>query len=389
MSVAENYIKPFQPLGHYDWPSTPVDHNLDKLKEILKKRVFRRNDKDGIDLDRLDPAETRLLDEIAAPPANHPLMKDLDITLSEWIESDPPLETIKTIIFPPCDRESFLKAWAEKNSYAVLEVAEFDRKMSKSPSRIGDLFETELLVIPRLEDWFRRSETHLSSLRLLLSALETYPQKVVVGCNSWAWQFLRKSCEIDSICVNPMTFQAFDAERLSHWLEDLSGGMKGRVLKFKSAKSGDDAFDLKSGAESKTEFMSDLASQSLGIPWVAWNMWRASLRVSSEKEQSISKSQRDESQLQTLWISELKSFSLPKHQDQRALLVLQTLLIHNGLSREDIDLTVPNSHYSNVLPALMNAGLVEKVDSIYHCVPAAYPSIRDGLRSAGYPMDVL
>lgn len=389
MSVAEKYIKPFQPLGKYDWPSTPVNHNLDKLKEVLKKRVFRRKNQNGMDLDRLDPAETRLLDDIVPPPANRPLMDDLNATLEGWVEKKQPGETIKTFIFPPCDRDNFLQDWADQNDFPVLEPAEFDRKMSKSPSKIGELFDKDVLVIPRLENWFRRSETHLSSLRLLLSALETYPRKVVIGCNSWAWQFLRKSCEIDSICVSPMTFQAFDSERLSHWLESLSSEIGGGEIKFQSTKSGDDAFDLKSDSESKNEFMSDLASKSLGIPWVAWNMWRASLRVSSDKDQSLTESRKEESQLQTLWISELKNFSLPDHHDQRALLVLQTLLIHNGLSREDIDLTIPNSHYSNVLPALMNAGMVEKVDNIYHCVPAAYPSIRDGLRSAGYPMDVL
>lgn|GEM_PF-3926202 len=40
--VADENIKPFQPLGNYDWPSTPVNRNIDRLKEIIKKRLFRR-----------------------------------------------------------------------------------------------------------------------------------------------------------------------------------------------------------------------------------------------------------------------------------------------------------------------------------------------------------
>lgn len=387
--MADENIKTFQPLGNYDWPSTPVNRNLDQLKDILKKRLFRRNSSDGMDLERLVPAETRLLDEIVAPPANEPLLTELDCTLKDWIDSQAPDQRIKTLIFPPCDRGNILRKWAEQKKLPILEVTDFERKMSKSPSKIGDLFETDILVIPRLEDWFRRAETHLSSIRLLLSALENYPNKIILGCNSWAWQFLRKSCEIDSICLNPMTFQAFDAERLNNWLGGLSEGPSKGELEFKSAKTGKDAFGLNSDTDEKNEFMSDLANKSLGIPWVAWNIWRASLRVSREKDQSLTQTEQEESRLQTLWISELRDFSLPDRQDQRALLVLQTLLLHNGLSREEIDLTIPNSQYSNVLPALINAGMVEKVEGIYHCVPAAYPSIRDGLRSAGYPVDVL
>ena len=387
--MADEYTKPFQPLGDYDWPSSPVNHNLDKLKDVLKQQVFRRRNEKGVESNNLAPIETPYLDEVVPPPAHEPLMQDLDLTLEDWINEAHPAQAIKTLIFPPCDRNNFLQSWAEKNNYPVLNPAEFEKKLKKTPTKIGELFDSDILVIPRLEDWFRRSETRLANLRALLSALETYPQKVVVGCNSWAWQFLRKSCEIDSICTRPMTFQAFNGKRLSRWLEDLSNRAGGANLTFKSAESGKDAFNLNSNADSKNEFMSELANKSLGIPWVAWSLWRDSLRASREKEQSLAKSEQEESQIQTLWITQLRDFSLPDHHDQSALLVLQTLLIHNGLSREDIDLTVPNSQYSNVLPALINAGLVDKMGDIFQCVSAAYPSIRDGLRSAGYPMDVL
>lgn len=387
--MADENVKSFQPLGHYDWPNTPVNRNIDRLKGVLKKRFFGKNNKNGIDLDRLQPAETHLLDKIAAPPANKPLREELDATLKDWREEEASTGAIKTLIFPPCDREDFLRSWAEENKFPILEVADFERAMSKNPDKISDLFDQDILVIPRLEDWFRRSETHLSSLRLLLSALESVKQKVIIGCNSWAWQFLRKSCEIDSVCTDPLTFQAFDADRLGEWLEGLSEGLEDGSLTFKSAKTGEDAFDFDSDSGPHIDYMSDLANKSLGIPWVAWNIWRASLRVNSEKDLVLSEKGENGERVQTLWISELRDFTLPDRHDQKALLVLQTLLIHNGLSLEEIDLTVPNSQYSNVLSALVKAGMVDKVGGIYHCVPAAYPAIRDGLRSAGFPTDVL
>lgn len=387
--MADENIKPFQPLGNYDWPSTPVNRNIDRLKEILKKRLFRRNKNGGIDLERLQPAEKNLLDKVAAPPANKPLTEELDFTLKDWISDDNPKELVKTLIFPPCDRENFLRSWAEEKDYPILEITDFEQKMSKTPDKMAELFNQKILVIPRLEDWFRRSETHLTSLRLLLSTLESPPQKVILGCNSWAWQFLRKACEIDAVLVNPLTFQAFDSERLGHWLESLSEGVLDGSLKFKSAKSGDDAFDFSPGSDHHNEFMTDLANTSLGIPWVAWNIWRASLRTNTEKEISSRKGKMSEEEVQTLWISELRDFTLPSRHDQDALLVLQTLLIHNGLTRDEIKLTVPTSKYTNVLPALLNSGMVDKVEETFHCVPAAYPAIRNGLRSAGFPVDIL
>lgn len=393
--MADDTVKTFKPLGAYDWPNTPVNRNLDRLKNLLKKRVFRKNKNDEIDLERLAPVESGLLDKIAAPPANKPLMEELDSSLKDWLAQEHPESFLKTLIFPPCDREDFLRSWAESRNFPILEVLDFERTMSSNPEKISKMFNQEVLVIPRLEDWFRRSETHLSSLRLLLSALDNIEKKVILGCNSWAWQFLRKSCEIDSICVDPITYQAFDAVRLGHWLENLSEKLYDGSLIFKSAKTGDNAFNFGSDSTSHIDYMSDLANKSLGIPWVAWNIWRASLRrmseqtpAGTEKNPKANISNTDAA-AQTLWISELKDFTLPDRHDQRALLVLQTLLIHNGLSREHIELTIPISQYSNVLPALVKSGMVDKVGDLYHCVPTAYPAIRNGLRSAGFPMDVL
>ena len=393
--MADETVKPFQPLGEYDWPNTPVNRNIDRLKATLKKRLFRKQKTNGIDLERLAPAEARLLDKVAAPPANKPLMQELDCSLKDWIAQERPESFIKTLIFPPCDRENFLRRWAEENNFPILELADFDRKNKADPDKLAALFHQDILVIPRLEDWFRRSETHLADLRLLLSALENIETKLVLGCNSWAWQFLRKSCEIDSICPEPLTFQAFDAARLGHWLEGLSEGLADGSLVFKSAKTGENAFDLDTGSNPHIDYMSDLANISLGIPWVAWNIWRAGLRVNTEEEpplksaKSGKRAKTGEAKVQTLWISELNNFTLPNRHDQKALLVLQTLLIHNGLTRDDIEMTIPNSQYSNVLSSLVKAGMIEKLDNIYHCVPAAYPAIRNGLKNAGFPMDVL
>jgi hypothetical protein len=71
------------------------------------------------------------------------------------------------------------------------------------------------------------------------------------------------------------------------------------------------------------------------------------------------------------------------------LLILHALLIHGGLTEPLIARTVPLVSYTNVLASLVSAGLIDREDDAYRCVPAAYPVIREGLKNNGYPMDVL
>jgi hypothetical protein len=69
--------------------------------------------------------------------------------------------------------------------------------------------------------------------------------------------------------------------------------------------------------------------------------------------------------------------------------VLHALLIHGGLTGDQIVQTVPLVTYTHVLASLERSGLIDKVDGLYRCRPAAYPVIRDGLNNSGYPVDIL
>lgn len=123
---------------------------------------------------------------------------------------------------------------------------------------------------------------------------------------------------------------------------------------------------------------------------MAWYLWRNSLR-SSDDPKGPAKASGDEVELdeQTLWIAALDEYTLPGASGQSGLLTLQALLIHGGLSAEELQQVLPVVGESYVVHALVAAGLVERLGTRLVCQPSAYPVVRSGLKSAGYSMDPL
>ena len=392
--------RPFRPLGEYDWPSTPVDRGLSRVIASLKKRFLASNDENGLDLPRLEPIESTLLDDIVAPPANEPLMLEMEATLADWLSDPDAVPNVQVIVLPPCDEDDFVRGWAESRALPIIDSP--GREADELPDIVrGD---GAVTVVPRLEEWFLREHSALVNVRTLIRRMDAASgsgQRFLVGCNSWAWQFLVKSCGIDALFPEPLTFAAFDGPRLHRWLKRLADDEDGnRRLTFRSAGDGRDAFaGTFDEGEDEAGTMSELAERSLGIPWVAWNLWRASLRTSADggggdenedgKGAGEGRVDLDGDDAETLWITELRDFALPDRKNQDALLMLHTLLLHGSLTEEEIFRTVPVDRYTNALGALVKAGLVRRAEGGYVCVPAAYPAIRDGLSVAGFPMDVL
>ncbi|WP_298913210.1 hypothetical protein [uncultured Algimonas sp.] len=373
---------PFRSLGKYDWPSTPVNRGLDRLREAVRP-LLNRGDASGIDTGRLERPSQALLDDLSEPPAHQPVVSELDATLSGWLDAPENGPRHQTIVLPPCDREDLLGRWAGDRGLPVFGL---DRGVGELDAL--DTASAEPLVVPKLERHFLRTRDGLVRMRILIDRMARMERSLIVGCNSWAWQFLRKSCEIDLVFSDPVTFRAYDRERLRAWLGTLAHAPADETaLCFRAAATGRDVFGNGDGEAEVSSFMTDLAKRSLGIPWVAWHLWRDSLRTEipiHDDEDAM----RD-CKPNTLWVAELQSPSVPSRSDQNALLILHALLIHGGLTDDQIVQTVPLVTYTNVLSSLLRGGLIDETDGLYRCHPAAYPAVRDGLKNNGYPVDVL
>lgn len=385
---------PFRPLGKFDWPSTTVNRGIDLALSQFRKKL-NRSDKDaGIDPETLSRAPVDLLARVCEPPAHFPLLAELDGTLNDWLgEADAP-ERVQTIILPPCDREDLLGEWARAHE---LQIFDTDRAITELDAL--DDPAAAPLVIPKLERRFLRTRDGLHEVRQLLDRLSLMERRIILGCNSWAWQFLRKSCEIDLIFATPITFQAFDKNRLRSWLGTLAlDSADDAKLCFRSTSSGQDVFGNGEGEAEVSAFMTELAKASIGVPWVAWHLWKDSLHIATpvddngdedEKTNPTQSAQPETDTRDTIWVKDIRPPSVPSRTDQNALLVLHALLIHGGLTQDQIVQTVPLVTYTHVLASLKRSGLIDQTGELYRCRPAAYPVIRGGLKDSGYPVDIL
>lgn len=376
----------FRPLGKFEWPSTAVNRGVDLALAQFRKKFLRPDKGAGIDAEFLEPATPEMLDRICEPPSHFPLIRELDATLNEWLSDEASTVRVQTIVLPPCDRDDLLSHWAATHDLQVLGT---DRLMTELDA-LDDPHATPL-VIPKLERRFLRTRDGLHEIRLLLDRLAVMERRIIMGCNSWAWQFLRKSCEIDLIFAAPMTFQAFDKKRLRNWLGTLAlDPADAATLCFRSASSGQDVFGNGEGETEISAFMTDLAKGSIGVPWVAWHLWKNSLHTVKSMEGAPTCDTRAETDTRdTVWVTDITPPSVPNRNDQNAFLVLHALLIHGGLTQDQIVQTVPLVTYTHVLASLIRSGLIDDSEGLYRCIPMAYPVIRDGLKNSGYPVDSL
>ena len=411
-------MAPFIPLGSYEWPATPTEHVLRRWW-LQAKRQLRRDDDGPVRAeDRLERATLKTLDDVAAPPACGPLLEELGASLEDWLADAAPESWLAVVVMPPCDRNDIVRTWAETNGHRIVAPPPRHQLIGgelAAQAALDDLEGDGLIVLPRLEEWFLRHRNGLASVRALLSRLTRLERHCLIGCNSFAWAFLAKAVGAAVLLPKPSTFTAFDAGRLHDWFSALSDDDATRQITFRSAQNGEDvlardetfkdekakdekAKDAKDSEEkasdqngcSDSAYLKRLAARSLGVPWVAWHLWRQSMRSSADAAEVSSKAQKatanDE---RTLWLAPIEEMALPLDHEESALLALQALLIHDALTPAELDSVLPSGGGPDIIAALIRGGFVDREGDRLRVRPAAYPAIREALKADGFPVDVL
>ena len=383
----------FIPLAEYKEPAMPAQELLRTVVGRVQALLNRGAPKPFIADDRLKKATMDKLNEVVAPPACGPLLAELDRTVADWTAENSVVSTVKMIVLPPCDENAILETWARQHGHQLLDPLERDTLIQLPPVPLPALDGAGLLVVPRLEDWFLRHRNGLRTVRNLLAALDAGGRPAVVGCNSWAWAFLVKAVSADLILPDAVTFLAFDEMRLHRWFGQLASAEATGGVRFRRSSTGANVLALGKDGTPKDDYLRTLAGRSLGIPWVAWHMWRRSLRsgedegAASDAKAVVSSDEDETPGEQTLWVAALDEYVLPGKNEQAALLVLQALLIHGPLSAAQLRLVLPLVGESNIVSVLVKAGFLTRDGDRFGCSPAAYPAIRAGLASAGLPLD--
>lgn len=329
----------------------------------------------------LSMANKKQLDKLAAPPACGPLLDELTHTFADWLATPEPAQWVQLVVLPPCDQNDVLRSWAMANKYPIVEPPRRTSLLCSKPEVIELDGSQGPLVVPRIEHWFLRHHQGLNQLQQLLNQLVNIKQHCIVGCNSWAWSYLSKAVQTQLVLHTPLTFEAFDRERLAAWLSELSAS-EDHSSTFRLAKNGKEIFGEQDAGRATDDYFATLAARSLGIPWVAWHQWRRSLKLSAEADHKFKEKFPNE---RTVWVAEAGEFRIPSDDVQAGLLMLQSLLIHERLTASELAATVPGIQCSNVLSALLDAGILYRDGDDLRCTPAAYPAVRERLLAAGFP----
>lgn len=375
-------------LSDYTAPTMPTEQAFRATWARLKRRMSAPEDP-FLPHSVLDRASLTQINDLAGPPDAGELLLALDEQLGEWSSNAGDYPKLRTLVVPPCDTSGTLAIWAQTRGHALLpEPKRSELTALAAKAWRPDLSGDGLLVIPRLEHWFLRERNGLHAVRALLSQLASTERRCLVGCDSWAWRFIVKAAQADLALPHPHTFEPFDARRLRDWFATLARDSDGITATFRLAGNGDDVLACDSNGEPHNAHLRQLAAHSGGIPWVAWHLWRASLKVSAgEVPLSDRAAGATANDARTVWVVGTDEVALPRSNEDRALLVLQALLIHGGLTPTELALVLPTTGEPDMLAALVSTGHLQSEPRTHrHRIsPMAYPTIRKALKAAGFP----
>jgi hypothetical protein len=327
----------------------------------------------------------------------------LDQALGTWAREEQPVSPIQVVVGAPHSGiPTALAAWAKDLGWRLVG-APTDRQILEGGGEWLDQFshdQEKPLVIPRFEHLYLRHHAGLSLVHRLLDWLCSTQRRCLIGIDSWAWSYLTRSSQIDTILPHPITLAAFDDKSLRTWLQQLAfrSGQFGVV--FRQTDSGNFVLPPGGGVESEetavvTDYVRHLAAFSRGIPGVAWAIWRYSLQYETDDAVEVkAKETAEQDRRLTMWVktwSQLGLPELPRPVTQPQLFVLHALLLHAGLTMKGLAEVLPLSatEVTESIHRLGPAGLIETVDDKIQVNAISYPIVRKVLSLEGYLVDAI
>lgn len=388
----------FVPLSEYRLPAAPARSVASDLWKTVK-RVFVK-DQDPLTEPLEKERELHGLTQVQLAHLVPPLQWDhaseaLEVRLQDWVaESDSTLN-VRCLITPPyVDRASMLRQWAKRHNAHVLQAPDLDMVL-QARSIAWPVADGHPWVIPDLERYFLRHAQGLGMVRELLNhACAQHSQKILLGCDSWSWSYLRRICRAP--IVGALTLQAFDSVRLERLFCGMAEVDEGGRLCFLNAQNGHSIITVPDGAEGSRIELEHLAAHCRGNVATAVTYWRESLRSTEQAPEPESQSGPDSGSGQApdstrqIWVSSLlPDVTLPSGKDEDAFLLMHTLLLHGGLALGGLVQTLPMSpnRIEALLERMHQMGLLEDSNAVWSVRSIAYAAVRDVLVSHNYLSD--
>ncbi len=395
-------------LGDFKAPAEPTTETVRKSLKAFWTWIRSggsSRDREPIQKD-LKAAGTRRIRRVAPEPSWERCGEAILQALPELAQPDSLSQRV-LVGGPRNGIDQGVRVLAERHNWSVMPPPTFQEILEGGKSYIDRLDwknSGQLLLAPRLEDLFVRQYDGLNLLRRWLDRVLTGPRPCLVVCGSWAWAFLAKAVEIDSVFSSPYTQHAFDATNLGKWFLELAGSRKGgNQLRFLQADTGVPVLPKPTNGRSAAEregewedlsgYLKYLAAHCRGNPAVALEVWRSSLRTSREEGTEGGEGE-DEPGVDpdVVWVSpwsELNLPSVPSSLTRLETFILHALLVHSGLESEMLGhvLSIDPRQTLKALSGLRNAGLVQSEREIWRVATIAYPTVREYLAHENYLTD--
>jgi hypothetical protein len=321
----------------------------------------------------------------------------LDRELKTWLERDETDLPVCVLVGPPHSGYThILQDWAKSHDWNLIRPPSPQQILDGDDSWLtAQIQDDQPWVFPWLEKAYLRHAEGLKLVRRILDlAYAGGLGRGILGCDSWAWSYLGHIWY--GKLPYTLTLQAFDRERLSETFQNAASELTGRNFRFRQADDGKCVLPNPDSQESAVEmssFLQLLAAFSRGNLGVALAGWRFSLRTEPDDvlSENIDKEDRQFSQ-ETIWVTpwdQLNIPDLPGNAGHHEAFVLQSLLLHNGLSLELLQQLLPLSPnlVTETLIRLKEVNLTEQRGETWRVTSLGYPVVREFLQSSGYLVD--
>jgi hypothetical protein len=355
-----------------------------------------------------------LLDKVVPAPDWSAPVGAVTAALDTWLDAKVPGSSAQIFVGPPYHgTPEILTAWAQARGWRLVSAPPPERILTEGDEWLTQLeADDEPLVLPHLEHCYLRHHNGLTLLRRLLDHIFSHSRRCLVGCDSWAWTYLSKALKMDTVLPMPFILEAFGQERLKIWFQQLETESGESNFVFQQSDSGKYVLPPATGEEAPGDrsqgfgmdtsgFLKNIAAYSLGIPGIAWAVWRRSLASVLTAEEDAEGSDRKAEPVEggdrayPIWVKPWSELNLPMVPNKRTshpmLMVLHTLLIHGGLWSRVLPELVPLSPIEIMehLYFLEAAELLQSDQGFWRVSPVGYPPLRQALSSEGYLTDGL
>lgn len=386
-------------------PAAPVTHTAGKRLAVFRHLFQHKKTESESPLkteEELRLLPHYILERIAPSPDWNDAADALGRELAPWLEQEKPDHPVIVLVGPPHGGHThILSAWAQRRNFVLLAPPSPEQILAQNDDWLTPCRNLKKggWVFPFLEKAYLRHATGLGLIRGFLdSAYAGNLGRGIIGCDSWAWAFIRHLW-YGRLPVT-LTLQAFDPTRLADYFHGSVDSSRSQPLLFRQSDNGHYVLYPEGNSATpvkKSNFLPLLAAYTRGNLGVAHAVWRTGLRTEPDKiMEEEKKNETGDRPIwhPTIWVTpwnQLMHPSLPAGAERNEAIVLHTLLLHNGLSFELLRQLLPQPPHQvmETLFILEESGVVVQDDTLWRVSPRGYPAVRQFLQIIGFPVDQL